>query len=114
MLLGTILGIAAAAAGAGGAGAAIIAGSQTVAQRSILAYTRGQESAADQAAISYLEAIRVNPEGMLVTLERLKAVEIVTVGNPNPYTLTHPLSSCLLYTSPSPRDRTRSRMPSSA
>ena len=25
-----------------------------------------------------------------------------------------PLSACLLYTSPSPRDRTRSRMPSSA
>ena len=27
---------------------------------------------------------------------------------------TAPLSTCLLYTSPSPRDRTRSRMPSSA
>ena len=26
----------------------------------------------------------------------------------------HRISSCLLYTSPSPRDRTRSRMPSSA
>ena len=26
----------------------------------------------------------------------------------------HPLEDCLLYTSPSPRDRTRSRMPSSA
>ena len=26
----------------------------------------------------------------------------------------HNLKSCLLYTSPSPRDRTRSRMPSSA
>ena len=26
----------------------------------------------------------------------------------------HKLSTCLLYTSPSPRDRTRSRMPSSA
>ena len=26
----------------------------------------------------------------------------------------HPLATCLLYTSPSPRDRTRSRMPSSA
>ena len=26
----------------------------------------------------------------------------------------HPIISCLLYTSPSPRDRTRSRMPSSA
>ena len=28
--------------------------------------------------------------------------------------LSHSISSCLLYTSPSPRDRTRSRMPSSA
>ena len=28
--------------------------------------------------------------------------------------LNHYLESCLLYTSPSPRDRTRSRMPSSA
>ena len=32
-------------------------------------------------------------------------------GNAIPYIETH---SCLLYTSPSPRDRTRSRMPSSA
>ena len=28
--------------------------------------------------------------------------------------MLHQISSCLLYTSPSPRDRTRSRMPSSA
>ena len=27
---------------------------------------------------------------------------------------SHSIESCLLYTSPSPRDRTRSRMPSSA
>ena len=27
---------------------------------------------------------------------------------------SHPFYTCLLYTSPSPRDRTRSRMPSSA
>jgi len=93
VLLGTILGIAAAAAGSGGAGAAIIAGSQTVAQRSILAYNRGQESSADQAAIGYLETVGIDPSGMLGTLERLKAVEIVTVGRPNPYTSTHPLSS---------------------
>jgi len=93
LLLGTILGIAAAAAGSGGAGAAIIAGSQTVAQRNLLSYNRGQESSADQAAIGYLESVGVDPKGMLETLERLKAVEIVTVGNPNPYTSTHPLSS---------------------
>ena len=30
------------------------------------------------------------------------------------YELITPLHACLLYTSPSPRDRTRSRMPSSA
>jgi len=93
VLLGTILGIAAAAAGSGGAGAAIIAGSQTVAERNLLKYTRGQESSADQAAIGYLESNRIDPTGMLGTLERLKAVEIVTVGNPDPYTSTHPLSS---------------------
>src|SRR5665811_569018 len=34
-------------------------------------------------------------------------------GTPGSCTST-PLLSCLLYTSPSPRDRTRSRMPSSA
>jgi len=92
VLLGTILGIAAAAAGAGGAGAAIIAGGQTVAQRSLLSYSRGQESSADQAAIGYLESVGIDPSGMLGTLERLKAVEIVTVGRPDPYTSTHPLS----------------------
>ena len=30
------------------------------------------------------------------------------------FMVTAPLLTCLLYTSPSPRDRTRSRMPSSA
>jgi len=93
LILGTILGIAAAAAGEGGAGGAIIAGSHTFAQRNILKYTRGQESSADQAAIGYLESIRVDPSGMLRTLERLKALEIVSIGNRDPYTRTHPLSS---------------------
>lgn len=92
LILGTILGIAAAAAGSGDAGAAIIAGSQTIAQRGLLKYTRGQESSADQAAIGYLESVGIDPSGMLRTLERLKAVEIVSIGNPDPYTFTHPLS----------------------
>jgi predicted Zn-dependent protease len=93
LILGTILGIAAAAAGQGGVGGAIIAGSQTVAQRNILKYTRGQESSADQAAIGYLESVRVDPSGMVRTLERLKAVEIVSIGNSDPYTRTHPLTT---------------------
>ena len=93
MILSTILGIAAAAAGAGDAAAAIVAGGQTVGQRGFLKYTRGQEASADQAAIGYLEAVRVDPTGMLETLERLKAQEIVTIGRRDPYSLTHPLSA---------------------
>ena len=36
------------------------------------------------------------------------------IGNVLDATVLKTLNSCLLYTSPSPRDRTRSRMPSSA
>ena len=40
----------------------------------------------------------------------------LTVGSEGPIVLhdTHLLETCLLYTSPSPRDRQKSRMPSSA
>ena len=38
----------------------------------------------------------------------------VTVQETVPKTKVRLMSGCLLYTSPSPRDRTRSRMPSSA
>ena len=92
LILSTILGIAAAAAGAGDAGAAIIAGGQHVAQRGFLKYTRGQESSADQAGLTYLETAGVDPSGMIKTLKRLKSEEIVTIGRQDPYAYTHPLS----------------------
>ena len=37
-----------------------------------------------------------------------------TTNHTNSHSNSSPSRSCLLYTSPSPRDRTRSRMPSSA
>ena len=43
-------------------------------------------------------------------IKELKEAEVIVVEG----TLYPLLTSCLLYTSPSPRDRTRSRMPSSA
>ncbi len=91
-ILSTILGVAAIAAGAGQAGAAIFAGGQTIAQRGFLKYTRGQESSADQAAVTYLESARIDPGGMLETLERLKARELVTLSGRDPYVYSHPLS----------------------
>ena len=92
-ILSTIIGVATIAAGAGQAGAAILAGGQSIAQRGFLRYTRGQESAADQAAITYLERAGIDPSGMVGTLRRLQAQELVSVGNRvDPYTLSHPLS----------------------
>ena len=93
-LLSTILGIAAMAAGAGQAGTAIVAGGQAIAQRGFLRYTRGQESAADQAALTYLERAGIDPTGMVETLRRLQAQELVSVSSRvDPYTLSHPLSA---------------------
>ena len=44
----------------------------------------------------------------------IKDPSVEAIYNPLPNHLHVPYSICLLYTSPSPRDRTRSRMPSSA
>ena len=49
--------------------------------------------------------IRSVPPGATVVIDDLEK-------GTSPY--THEFDFCLLYTSPSPRDRTRSRMPSSA
>ena len=46
------------------------------------------------------------------SLHRYKADEAYQIGDDNDP--LKPYLDCLLYTSPSPRDRTRSRMPSSA
>lgn len=91
-ILSTIIGIATIAAGAGQAGAAILSGGGTLAQRSFLKYSRGQESSADQAAVTYLESAGIDPSGMLGTLRRLQAQELVTVSGRDPYVFSHPLS----------------------
>ena len=46
-------------------------------------------------------------------LQKKNKLEISEVPSPT-FNLIHEYKICLLYTSPSPRDRTRSRMPSSA
>ena len=47
-------------------------------------------------------------------LKRKKIGDIADFGRADVNELMKAKSNCLLYTSPSPRDRTRSRMPSSA
>ena len=53
---------------------------------------------------------RINAESFkLCNIDQVKVDEIL-----DKYPSNRKASACLLYTSPSPRDRTRSRMPSSA
>ena len=51
-----------------------------------------------------------NASTFIYRMERFR-VQVIASGNYNPNNTS---DTCLLYTSPSPRDRTRSRMPSSA
>lgn len=92
-LLTTLLGIAAAvASGEGGAGAAVMMGGQSMAQRDFLGFTRGMESAADQAAMSYLDRVGYSSEGLLTFLEQLADQELVPESRQVEYVRTHPLT----------------------
>ncbi len=89
MLLG---GAAAAAGGGSGAAAAAIMGGQAAGMGGFLAFTRNQEQAADQAAVTYLDRLGWSARGMERTLERLLDQELLAVGRQDPYFRTHPLS----------------------
>ena len=56
--------------------------------------------------------IQAKQMDLLTYLKNYEPYELVKFSGNTYCTRTH--DSCLLYTSPSPRDRTRSRMPSSA
>lgn len=86
-----------------GLGAAILSGSPELGQAAILAgqdiaikrflsFTRGQESAADQAAVRYLDAARMNPTGLRDFFEVLSDQMVLLGQNQDPYLTTHPLT----------------------
>jgi predicted Zn-dependent protease len=89
MLVG---GAAAASTGQPGAAAAAIVGGQAAGMGGFLAFTRSQEQAADQAAVTYLDRLGWSARGMERTLERLLDQELLAVGRQDPYFRTHPLS----------------------
>ncbi len=95
-----ILGMAVMAAGAATgdssndlaeAGAAVVYGTQTVTMRQILAYRRTEESAADQAAIRYLNATRQSGRGMLETFEHFAEQGLASLRYTDPYIQSHPM-----------------------
>ncbi|MCA1298629.1 M48 family metalloprotease [Stappia indica] len=96
--LGILLGAGAVAAGAsagsssavqGGAGA-LTAGAG-LAQRTLLAYRRGEESVADRAAITFLEKTGQSAKGMLKTFSRFADQALFSAKYTDPYAQSHPM-----------------------
>ena len=66
-------------------------GPQELIRRSLLSYVRGQEEAADRAAVKFLTATGQSAKGLLTTLERFENEALFKTMSIDPYTQTHPL-----------------------
>lgn len=97
-LVATLAGMGAAIAGAAAgseglsrAGQGVAMGGPEVARRGLLAYKRTEETAADRAAVRYLEATGQSPIGLKRTFERFEKDRALNASQVNPYLLSHPL-----------------------
>ncbi|HEY0293002.1 MAG TPA: M48 family metalloprotease [Hansschlegelia sp.] len=94
MLLGVgAMGAAAASNSRGGGDAAMgaLVGPQQMIQRTLLAYQRTQEEAADRAAVSYLNKTGQSAKGMLTTFKRFADQVAFSKRFIDPYAQTHPM-----------------------
>ncbi|HEX2763618.1 MAG TPA: M48 family metalloprotease [Allosphingosinicella sp.] len=93
MLLSLVLGAAAMAAGAGEAGAGIMAAGQQAAMGKFLAFSRTQESSADQAGASFLAKAGISGRGMIGFFKKLQNQEFrYAIPQDDAYARTHPLT----------------------
>jgi predicted Zn-dependent protease len=93
MLLSLILGAAAIAAGAGDAGAGIMMAGQQAAMGKFLAFSRTQESSADQAGASFLAKAGVSGKGLMQFFGKIQNQEYrYSVPQDDAYARTHPLN----------------------
>lgn len=92
MILSLVLAAGAIAAGAPDAGLGLLALGQTVGIANALKYSRGQESSADQAALTYLEAVGHSGAGLIESFRKLSGSQIVQSQRVNPYLQSHPLA----------------------
>ena len=97
-IIATLLGAGAIVAGAttnsrglAGAGMGVAAGGGEMAQRSILAYQRTEETTADRSAITYLNATGQSGMGMLKTFSRFQNALSLSGAQVDPYRISHPM-----------------------
>jgi predicted Zn-dependent protease len=96
-----VLGLAAVAGGAAAGGStgqglmaaapAALMGGPSLVARDLLAYRRGQEQAADNAAVKYLTRTGQSAKGMLDVFRRLDSQAMFGGGFGDPYLLDHPM-----------------------
>jgi len=96
MLLSLVLAAGAIAAGAPEAGIGIIGLGQNIGRAEFLRYSRSQESAADQASITYLERIGRSSKGSLELWRNVRNAQIIRGDRINPYLQSHPLANARL------------------
>lgn len=77
----------------GGAGQGVLFGGNEVIMRSLLAERRQQESAADQAGLTFLSATKQSGRGMLATFERFAQQEYISDAQKDAFARSHPLST---------------------
>lgn len=95
-LLTMLLGIGAALAGAGEAGMGLLGLGQQVAVSKYLAYSRGEESSADAAAMQYLSKAGISGRGSIEFFKKLQNYEFrygYTFNNDSGYGSSHPTSA---------------------
>ena len=93
MLLSLVLAGAAVAAGAPEAGIGLLGLGQNIGLANVLKFSRGQESSADQAAITYLDQVGASSEGLVEFFGKLRNMQVITGRRVNPYLQTHPLAN---------------------
>lgn len=94
---GLLLGAGAVVAGAGQpssnsgqGGMGIMLGAQELAYRSLMSYQRGEEQAADRAAIRFLDQTGQSGRGMLETFRKLSNDSMFKLERIDPYLMSHP------------------------
>ncbi|MEE2695058.1 MAG: M48 family metalloprotease [Pseudomonadota bacterium] len=90
-ILSSILAIGAIAGGATDAGTALLMGGQHISRAKLLAFSRSQESIADQTAIRLLKKNGFSLQGLINVFQQIQRNE--RLKKVNPYFLTHPLSN---------------------
>ncbi len=93
MIASYALGLAAAlATGRADAGMAVAQAGQGAVIANMLSYTRGQEGAADRAAVTYMNQAGYSPKGLLEFMQILEGQNALLRENQSPYLSTHPLT----------------------